>query len=256
MDRAATIKQIQKAFSIADNSHKFVYRILMTSANQLIDHAYRRSKFKNKYGKDFHFDRTDKYVEQTTYVNSETYKMVLEQLGFVETASIKIGKENIERIPKEKWDKEEYLGAVLFGATFKQRMKSYTKKFKEEVEAYVRTGQEQGKNADEVVQWFMDNHKDPQKDDIILEAISAGWLDLKGQSSYRSIAYLSDDMITRGFHTANRHYWRYASSKVVVAQKDSHTCSTCSDLDGRILPIEEEVLPVHGSCRCYEIPIP
>lgn len=256
IDRSATIKQIQKAFGIADYSPRFVYRTLMTSANQLIDHGYRRAKFKNKYGKDFHFDRTDKYVEQTTYVNSEIYRMVSEQLDFVETCSLKIAKDQIAKVPKDKWDKEAFLAAVLFNFTFKQRVKEHTKKFKEEVEAYVRVGQEEGMNGDKVVQWFMDNIKDPMKDELVIAAITAGWInEMKGMSSYRSMSYLADDTITRGFHAANRHYWIYATSKQIIAQRDAHTCSACSDLDGKIFPIEEEVLPVHGSCRCMEIPI-
>jgi len=255
IDRSAVIKQAKKAFEIADYSLILTHRILATAGKKLIDHAYRRSERTKKYGKDFQFEQTDAVKDSTTYINNEMERMVSDLLDEVEKISIKTAKDQIAKIPKEKWDKEAFLAAVLFGLTYRQRCKQYTKVFRDEVEAYVKVGQERGKTAEDTVQWFMDNIQAPIKDDLIDEALAAGWIALSGMPAFKSFARLNDDMVTRGYHTANAFYWRYVGQKYIIAQRDSHTCSTCSDLDGKVFPIEEMVLPVHGSCRCIEIPM-
>lgn len=255
IDRSKIISQSKKAFEIADFTKSLTYRIVATAAKKLIDHGYRRADSTHKHGFDFHFSQTDAVKDTTTYVNNEMERMVSDLLGDVEAISVKIAKDQIAKIPREKWDKEEFLGLLLFGDTFRQRSVRYTKKLKEELEAYVRVGQSEDMNNAEVVRWYLDNMEEPQKDELIIAAIGAGYLEMNGLSAFRSFAYLTNDMVTRGFHTANAFYWRYAKAKQIIAMRDSHTCQTCQDLDGRILPIEEMVLPVHGSCRCIEIPI-
>lgn len=249
------IKAAKKAFEIADFSHKLTYRVIATAAKKLIDYGFSYAEFKGKYGKDFKFDNTKRAAKQIAYVHEYMEKIVSDSLETVDGISHTTAKNHLGRIPDERWDDEAFIAAILFGDTYRQRVKKYTDSFKNEIQSYIKVGQEEKMTADGVLHWYMDRMEDPKSDDLIISAIASGMIEMSGLSAYRSFRNLNDDMITRGFSRANMFYWRFAEAKFIIAQKDSHTCDTCSGLDGQVFRIDEDVLPVHGSCRCIEIPI-
>ena len=46
----------------------------------------------------------------------------------------------------------------------------------------------------------------------------------------------------------------YTRFEIVVAE-DERTCERCSGLQGKIVSLEEDILPVHPRCRCTYIPV-
>lgn len=249
------IKAAEKAFEIADFSHKLTYRIIATAAKKLIDYGYGYAEFKGRHGKDFKFDNTKKASKHLGAVNSGMEKIVADLLADVDNISHKTAKDNLGRIPDDEWDEAAFIAALLYGDTYKQRAKKYTDAFKNEIQSYIKVGQEEKMTADGVLHWYMERIEDPKADELIVAAMATGIVSIEGMSSYRSFRNLNDDMIVRGFARANAHYWRFADAKFIVAQKDSHTCDTCTSIDGQVYPISDDVLPVHGSCRCIEVPI-
>lgn len=249
------IKAAERAFEIADFSHKLTYRVVATAAKRMIDYGFSYAEFKNTYGKDFKFANSKRLQRHMAYIRDSMHKLVEDSLKDIDTISTKTAKDNLGRVPDDSWDEAAFIASLLYGDTFKQRVNKYADELKNEIEAFVRVGQEEKMTADGVLHWFMEKYEDPKTDDLIVAAIASGMVKMDGLSAYRSFRNLNDDMIVRGFAKANAHYWKLASGKVIIAQKDSHTCDTCTSLDGQVFPVNEDVIPVHGSCRCIEIPI-
>jgi len=249
------IKAAEKAFEIADFSHKLTHRVIATASNRLIDYAFSYADFKGKYGKDFKFDNTKKVSKNLSYVEFQMEKIVSDLLGDVDNISKKTAKDNLGRIPDDDWDKAAFIASLMYGDTYRQRVKKYTDSFKNEIESFIRVGQEEKMTADGILHWYMEKLEEPKADDLIIAAIASGTIKMDGLSAYRGFRNLNDDMVVRGFARANAHYWRLAEAKFIIAQKDSHTCDTCSSLDGQVFRIDEDIIPVHGSCRCIEVPI-
>ncbi len=249
------IKAAEKAFEIADFSHKLTNRVVMTAAKKLIDYGFNYAEFKGRYGKDFKFDNTKKVSKNLSVVREGMEKIVSDLLSDVDEISKKTAKNNLGRIPDDDWDKAAFMAALLYGDTYKQRVNKYTDSLKNEIQSYIKVGQEEKMTADGVLHWFADNVEDPKKDDLIVAAIANGMIEMKGLSSYRSFRNLNDDMIVRGFSRANAHYWKMADAKFIIAVMDDKTCEICASLNGKVFPINEDVIPVHGSCRCIEVPI-
>ena len=249
------IKAAEKAFEIADFSHKLTHRVIATAAKRLIDYGFSYAEFRGKFGADFKFDNTKRAAKQLTYVKDSMTKIVSDSLVTVDDISYTTAKKHLGRIPDDRWDGEAFIAALLFGDTYKQRAKKYTDSFKNEIQSYIKIGQEEKMTADGVLHWYMDRIEDPKSDELVIAAIASGMIEMSGLSAYRSFRNLNDDMIVRGFARANSHYWKFAEAKFIIAQKDSHTCDTCFNLDGQVFPIDEDVIPVHGSCRCIEVPI-
>ena len=249
------IKSAEKAFEIADFSHKLTHRILVTGAKRLIDYGYSYAEFKNRYGNAFKFDNTKRANKHLSDVSNGMEKIVSDLLGDVKGISQKTAKDNLGRIPDDEWDEAAFIAALLYGDTYKQRVKKYTETFKNEIQSFIKVGQEEKMTADGVLHWYMERLEDPKDDELIIAAIASGMINIEGMSAYRSFRNLNDDMIVRGFSKANAHHWRLAEGKFIIAQKDSHTCDICTSLDGQVYPVNEDILPVHGSCRCIEVPI-
>lgn len=249
------IKAAEKAFEIADFSHKLTHRVIATAANRLIDYGFSYADFKGKYGKDFKFDNTKKVSKNLSYVEFQMEKIVSDLLGDVDNISKKTAKDNLGRIPDDDWDEAAFIASLMYGDTYRQRVKKYTNSFKNEIESFIRVGQEEKMTADGILHWYMEKLEEPKSDDLIVAAIASGMIKMDGLSAYRGFRNLNDDMVVRGFARANAHYWRFAEAKFIIAQKDSHTCDTCSSLDGQVFRIDEDIIPVHGSCRCIEVPI-
>ena len=101
----------------------------------------------------------------------------------------------------------------------------------------------------------MDRIEDPKSDELVIAAIASGMIemwDVRIQEAFRN---LNDDMIVRGFAKANSHYWKFAEAKFIHRRKTVILATRCSNLDGQVFPINEDIIPVHGSCRCIEVPI-
>ena len=249
------IKAAEKAFDIADFSHKLTHRIIATAAKRLIDYGFSYAEFRNKYGKDFKFDNTKRAAKHLSYVEFQMEKIVSDLLGDTTNISKTTAKDNLGKIPDDNWDEAAFIASLMYGDTYKQRVKKYTQSLKNEIESFVKVGQEEKMTADGILHWYMEKLEDPKADELIISAIASGMVKMEGLSAYRSFRNINDDMIVRGFARANSHYWKFAEAKFIIAQKDSHTCDTCSNLDGQVFPINEDVIPVHGSCRCIEVPI-
>lgn len=255
VNQSEFIKSAKKAHDIADFSHKLTKRAITSVAKTFINYGFSYAEFRNKYGYDFQFDKTKRAAKQVTLLKNRMEKIVSDLLDEVSHISQYTAKEHLGRIPEEEWDKEAFIAALLFGDTFKQRVQKHANTFKNEIESFIRVGQEEKMTADGILHWYVEKMEDPKEDDRIVAAIAAGKIKMDGLSSYRSFRNLNDDMVVRGFSKANAHYWKYAEAKFIVAQEDSHTCDTCIDLNGKVFPIEEDVIPAHGSCRCIEVPI-
>ena len=255
VDRSKIEKDAKKAFEVADFSHSLTYRAMSVAAKRMIKYAYKASEHQGRFGRDFKWQKTKRLAKHVADLNNAMDKIVSDLIDQIESIAVKTAKENIGEIPEDKWDKEAYLASLLLGDTFKSRMRRHTDKFKQEILDYVRVGQENKLPADKVFEIYMENIKEPQKHDMIVEAIMSGYVTMAGMSAYRSHANLNDDMLVRGFHNMNRYYWGKAEAKYIVTVKDSHTCDICVDLDGKVFPIEQDVLPVHLRCRCFEVPL-
>lgn len=255
LDRAAVIKQAKKAFGIAEYSKKLTHRIVATGAKRIIDYSYNSAEHRGKFGYDFSFQNTKRMAKHTADINNGMQKIVKDLLSDVEVVSKKLAKDNIGKVPKDDWDKDAYLASILHGDTFLGRTRKYTDLFKNELLSYIKVGQEENMTADGTLHWYMENYQEPQKDELIIAALAADKIKLEGLSAYRRFARLNDDMIIRGYHTANRYYWQFAEAKYIIAVLDDVTCDICADLDGRVFDVKEDLLPVHAHCRCIEVPI-
>lgn len=255
VDKNKIEKQTKKAFEVADSSHAFTYRAIITGAKRLIDYGFKASEHRGIYGRDLTWQKTKRLAKHTADINSSMHKMVSDLLDEIDSLSSKMAKENLGSIPEDKWDKDKYMASIMFSDTFNSRTQKYTEKLKNEVLDFIRVCQEEKMSADQTFRHYVDYLKKPQDSDLIASGIIAGYIKNTGSGVYRSFADLNDDVITRGFHTANRYYWESAEAKCVIAQKDASTCSICSDLDGKVFPINEDVLPVHLRCRCWELPL-
>lgn len=249
------IKAAEKVFEIADFSHKLTHRVIATTAKRLIDYGFNYAEFKSRYGKDFKFDKTKRVSKHLSDVNNGMEKIVKDLLADVNKISHDTAKDNLGRIPDDEWDEEAFISATLFGDTYNQRVRKYTDSLKNEIESYIKVGQEEKMTADGILHWYMDNVEDPKTDELIVAAMASGIIEIKGLSAYRSFRNLNDDMVIRGFSRANAHYWRFADAKFIKAELDDKTCEICKSINGQVYPINEDVLPVHGSCRCIEVPI-
>lgn len=245
----------KQAFAVADFSHKLTQRVILKSAKKLIDYGFSYSNFRSKYGHDFSFPKSKRLAKHLGDNRLYMEKVVTDSLDEVEKLSYDTAKKHLGKVPDKRWDKEAFLAILIYGATYKQRVSKYTEQLKNEIEAFIRVGQEEKMTADGVLHWYAEKIEDPKTDDLIISAISAGKIKMEGLSSYRAFRNLNDDMIVRGFAKANAHNWLYAEAKFIVAQQDSSTCDNCSDIDGKVFPIDEDVIPMHGSCRCIEVPI-
>lgn len=255
VDKSKIIKASKRAFETADSSAEFTYRSFSVIAKRLIEYAYKASEHQVRYGKDFKFQNTKRLAKHTADLNAYMEKIVADLLTHIDEIAKKTATENIGEIPDDDFNKEGYLGAILFGDTFKSRTRKYTDKFKQEILDYVRVGQEAKLPADKVFHMYMENIKKPSEHPLIVDAIMAGWVTMKGVGVFKRQADLNTDMLVRGFYRSSQHYFGKAEAFYVLAQQDGHTCDICNDLNLKVFDMKNDILPAHNRCRCIAVPL-
>ena len=255
VDKNKIIKTAMKAFETADFSSGLTYRAFSVAAKRLIEYGFKASDHQGRFGRDFKWQNTKRLAKHTADLNAAVEKIVEDLLSQIDEMAKKSAVENIGEVPESDFDKEDYLGALLFSDTFKSRTRKHTEKLKQEVLDFIRVGQENKLPADKVFEIYLENIKEPQKHELIVEAIMSGYVTMSGMSALKSQSNLNVDMLVRGFYRANSHYFGKAEAFYVLAQQDAYTCDICKDLHLRVFDIKEEVLPAHMRCRCIPVPL-
>ena len=132
------IKAAEKAFDIADFSHKLTHRIIATAAKRLIDYGFSYAEFETSTGRIV--DNTKRAANAYVF---QMEKIVSDLLGDTTNISKTTAKDNLGKIPDDDWDEAAFIASLMYGDTYKQRVKKYTQSFKNEIESFVKVGQEE-----------------------------------------------------------------------------------------------------------------
>ena len=75
-----------------------------------------------------------------SYVEFQMEKIVSDLLGDTTNISKTTAKDNLGKIPDDDWDEAAFIASLMYGDTYKQRVKKYTQTFKNEIESFVKVG--------------------------------------------------------------------------------------------------------------------
>lgn len=236
-------ESVKKAYKVIDSSSVYISEII----NRYIDTLYNLG-----YKGDIRIsgDSTLKELE------SELKALIEKLLGEVDSISFKATEEDYST-PSLIWNKTAYVSSVIYGSTFDKRVDEIINRLISEISTHAKTAKSIGLSQNAALSQFKQWIARKQSKKSLEEQLNDAMDKLGGQTSLNRLTYLFDDMINRGYHEANIHYWKQAGIrfKQIVAVVDTHTCNTCMDLDGKIFEVDELVLPVHGYCRCEEHPV-
>lgn len=245
-------KRIRSAFRLIDSAEMLNNRTLDIVISRLIDIAEKeRSKeelFKFNYS-------TTEYREILAFLSKKTREIVMDLILEMESISKITGRKWVGKVPDDKFDTEAFLATKIKGKTFEDRLKIHARKFAREIEGFTAMSFKEGYSKNQIKNLLIQDKYSLSSREDVRDAMLAGIIATSGVSASYSIKRLIDDTLVRGMHASNKHYWRYAPEKKIVAVIDNNTCSDCVAIDGKVFLMHEDILPLHLSCRCIEIPI-
>lgn len=244
---------IKEAHKVIDSSSAYVLRLIEGYILTLYELGYNDRDIRRGL-----LSLLDRPVTRTTLLTlkSELSALLERLLDRVDTLSRDATEDRFKRSIPLWWDKTVFISSVIYASTFDKRVDEIATRLITEIDTHIKASYAQGLTLSEARQSFTNWLTQGLKKNVEAEILSA-MTALGGVSSLNRLIYLFDDMVNRGFHDANKYYWtqmgvRY---KIIIATLDHLTCDECIELHEMIFPIDEDILPVHGYCRCEEYPI-
>lgn len=157
----------------------------------------------------------------------------------------------------EPFDVEEFLGMNdEYGSGLLTRLSMRSIAVIKQLEILMQVAAMNGYDKRETFLMYQETKDNLEDREEIKDAIISGVLALKDirKKPHYWLRLVVEDTTLRGYATANKHYWQRAGGKIIVAEKDGHVCENCQALDGMVFLPHEDVIPVHPSCRCIEVP--
>jgi len=253
--------QANKMFALEAELSGEIRALIVEAAKKLIEVGY---SMPDK-GKQFVFGDNKKVNEILNSLYIAIYNLIYDYAK----REVKITDEvanNLGITPNS--DRTEEFFALLFnGRTLQERIEDELQKFANEVEAYVAVGRFNGLSKEGTANTYLQNIRAPQQSTIILAAIGVGFLAQfansirrpgRGRlnSSLRSLERIGEDMMLYNYARLNReNFTRKFKRKMIITMGDDLVCGACDDAAMQTYSIEEDVVPLHGNCRCIEVPI-
>ena len=244
-------KSIDRAYKIVDSSELIVIKLIEKYAILMYELGYDSVRYKRSYKQRLSsVEGVDTAVKQLEHELTIVIERLLEELN---TISRLATDEYTDEESEGLWLFKPFLASVIFGSTFNKRIKSATDRLVKEIDEHLRYALDSNLSKRSAKKSFLKELTSPARK----KSPSPFKSELVGRKAVSTLTYLFDDTLNRGFHEANIHYWTKAGiqMKYIVAVLDSKTCSVCTDLHLRIFNVDEQILPVHGSCRCEEYPL-
>lgn len=246
-------EQIKKAYKVIDSSSVYILHLIDKYIETLYNIGYSMPQVKRGLIK---IAELSAYPEHREKLKADLTKLIEELLSQVDTISYDATPEE-DKSGFEMWDSATFLSSVIYSSTFDKRVDDILDTLTVEMNTHIKAAHKANLSKRDAFSsfrlWFTSKDKKKALNEEILKAMD----EIGGAPSLNRLNYLFDDMVNRGFHEANIYYWKQAGIrfKQIVAVVDAHTCNACLDLDGRVFPVGELVLPVHGHCRCEEYPV-
>ena len=143
-----------------------------------------------------------------------------------------------------------YINREINGLTYKDRLWSYTSRFKLEMQDLIGAGLVLGYGLSKMKEEVVKSLKNPYVSTIASEKPH------RGQSSYHRLLVLTRHTIA--------DTWMYADMEQAIRKGaigfysfrgSSYPCQLCDDMASRFHTFAEPYPPYHPSCMCYAVPV-
>jgi hypothetical protein len=156
-------------------------------------------------------------------------------------------------------DVDRYLGKKVFGKTYMQRNREYLSMFAEDIVKMVKAGVSMRYKTTKIMEAVRSGYKDPftatvitkaAKKNILTEIPSHG----RGvyQASYENVVRNARNTVHLAWGQAELEYGtEHGYTGYFVHRGSSFPCETCQSHVGWLHNLNEMVVPLHVSCRCW-----
>lgn len=143
-----------------------------------------------------------------------------------------------------------YINRDINGLTYKDRLRSYTSRFKLEIQDLIGAGLVLGYGLSKMKEEVVKSLKNPYVSTIASDKPH------RGQSSYHRLLVLTRHTIA--------DTWMYADMEQAIRRGaigfysfrgSSYPCQLCNDMANRFHTFAEPYPPYHPSCMCYAVPV-
>lgn len=154
---------------------------------------------------------------------------------------------------------DDYLGEEVFGRTFYKRNSTYLGQFADDIVKMVKAGISLGYDQNKLLAAIRSGYQSPYRASVITKAKKQNILTEmphrgRGiyQASYENIIRNAQNTVNLAWGVQEREYGKENGAVgYMVHRGSSYPCAICDDEVGWIHPMDDMVVPLHCSCRCY-----
>lgn len=191
------------------------------------------------------------FTNRATHIVEQTQEKVEAHITQYAIASCKILGIEDDRV-------REYLQSEVWGKTFKERNREYSKTFAEDIVKMVSAGIQMGYTQSTLLSAVRTGYKNPFATSVITKAQRKG-IGIATPSYGRGIYRSAFQNIVRNAQNTIALAWREAladyadkngSVGFIIHRGSSYPCETCQSQVGYVHPLTDTMAPFHNNCVC------